>query len=327
MDSYKLVWTAYQGTSKDITGYVAELQCTDAMEALSAELTFTFARNSNDKYLGVLPIHAGDRVQLFNNAAEIFRGIIREVSTDGTVTANDLGWYLGQSTIIMQANKLAASEVIKKVGAKAGVQIGKMPSIPTLITEIYANKTPAEIITAILEKATAERGTKYFCRVEGSALCIYEYPVTPIKPIYKPAENLAAFPITWRLGSVSGSENINDLRNTVTVYRDKDDTLRVLDTASDADSVAHYGLLQHVIQADDKMTSAQATQAAKATLKNLNQVAQDYTIESMFGADEVRCGVMLEFNSPGYIVGKFIVTEVTHTYYPTHTMTLEVKSI
>ncbi len=324
MDKYKLIWTPYRGKARDITDYASDLQSKDSMEALSVELSFTVVRNPRDPYIGVLPIHAGDHVQLLGNANEIFRGVIHEVGTDGSVIANDLGWYMGQSTIILQVSKLAASEVIRKACTKAGVTIGHLPDIPTAITQIYTDKTPADIVKEVLEKATAERATRYFSRVEGSKFCVYAYPTDPIVPMYKPADNVAAFPITWRLGDASGKETIAELRNTVTVYRDKDDVLRVLASTQDAASVKHYGLLQHTVKAEDDANRAQAAQVAKSTLSNLNRVTQEYTIDNMFGSDEVRCGVMLEFHSPGYIVGNFIVTDVTHCYFPTHTMQLGV---
>ena len=94
----------YQGSSvRDITEVVGNPQLRDELDALSVEVTFQALRNDkNDPYAHWYGISPGDKLRIVNHGTEIFSGIILTVGQDGSVTANDPGWHLGKSQIILQ---------------------------------------------------------------------------------------------------------------------------------------------------------------------------------------------------------------------------------
>ena len=90
-------------TVTDITRAVSQPEARDELDALSVELTFTAVRNNNrDKYMHWYGIEPGDKLRVVNHGREVFSGVILTVGLDGTVTANDMGWYLTKSEIILQ---------------------------------------------------------------------------------------------------------------------------------------------------------------------------------------------------------------------------------
>lgn len=313
--------------NQEITGYLADgMNLKDSMDALSTELSLTVATNQRDPFLNPPKISPGDKVLLTGvNGTEIMRGIITTSNIDGSATAFDFGFYLNKSEVILQCNKVAADQAIRELCKKAGVPVATVPPMPTLITKNFIGQTPASILQEIVEQVTAERGTRYFFRVEGNALAVRPYPTTPITAYaQQPAGD--PFPITWLLGSVSGGMSIDELKNSVTVVSGGD-KVSVLAAAKDQVSVNKYGWLQKVETATEGAKKAQAANVARNTLARLNKVTESYSISNILGSDAVRCGVMLAFNSPGYgIVGNYIVTDVTHTYGAAgHTMSLTIE--
>ena len=320
MDNYKLLVNGF-----DITGRVGGLSSTEDIDALSVQLSFTVVKNPHDTYIPAFTLAPGDKIQLFNNQSLVFRGIVIKTGLDGSVQANDFGYYLNKSKIILQCNGVPADEGIRQLGAKAGVSVGSLPSMPTKITEIFVDKTPAEILKSILETVTAERGTKYFYRVEpDSGLCIYPYPSTPIKLRVQLARNLRTFDPTWSLGDVSGEDSMDGLCNQVTIYRTEDENARVLAKATDSASISKYGWIQHMESADEGVTAAQARQMAQTKLAELNQLTVTRKVDNMLGAD-VRAGEMLQFSSDKFgLSGNWMIKQITHNYDSTHTMSMEV---
>ena len=193
MDDYKLLWN---GT--DVTSRVGDLRSTECIDGLSVQLTFRAARNPHDKYMGALPLEPGDQIQLVNNGLLVFRGLLTRVGLDGSASASDFGFYLNKSKIILQCNGVAADAAIRQMAAKAGVSLGTLPAMATKIQDVYIDKEPSAILKDILDKVTAETGTRYFSRVEPKrGLCVYAYPTTPVKVVHQLARNLRPFDPTW----------------------------------------------------------------------------------------------------------------------------------
>lgn len=112
-------------TVTDITRAVSQPEARDELDALSVELTFTAVRNNNrDKYMHWYGIEPGDKLRVVNHGREVFSGVILTVGLDGTVTANDMGWYLTKSEIILQLADAAAPDAVRRMCAKAGIAAG-----------------------------------------------------------------------------------------------------------------------------------------------------------------------------------------------------------
>lgn len=310
----------------DVTPRAGEISSTEDLEQLSVQLSFRLAHNPHDKYLPSGRTQPGDRVQLFHDSVLIFRGIVVQSGLDGTAQANDFGFYLNKSKIILQCNGVPADDAIRQLCKKAGVSLGSLPALPTIITDVFIAQEPSAILKTLLERVTAERGTKYFFRVEpDSGLCIYPYPQTPIQLSVQLARNLRPFDPTWSLGSISGTDSMEALKNQVVIYREEDKKAHILATETDSNSIERYGWLQDMHTADEGMTAAQARQMAKTKLAENNRLTVTRTVSDMLGAD-VRAGQMLRFSSEKFgFGGNWLIKQVTHSYNPTgHTMSMEV---
>lgn len=313
---------------KDITNFISNLTTTDNVDSLSVEMSFSVVKNPKDKYLtGIAPvINCGDKILFKNDNAEIFRGIVLSVGFDGSIKANDYGFYLNKSEIILQCNKTSATNAINMMCNKTGIPVGNIVSIPTIIDKNYIGTTPSEILKDILEQATAEQGKNYLFKVEEGKLNVYHYPTKPITAVYKQVSG-DSFDITWLLGDVSGSKNIEELKNSVKVISNENDVVKNLAEATASASIGKYGFLQKV-----ETITAENTQnpnsVAKSKLRELNVISEDYSVGNILGSDLVKSGVMLQFNSPAYgLAGYFIATDVTHNYGATHTMSLGIKRV
>lgn len=96
------------GAVTDITEAVDAPEARDELSALSVEVSFTAVRNNNrDKYMHWYNIEPGNKLRIVNHGVEVFSGVILTVGLDGTVTANDPGWYLTKSQVIFQAANAA----------------------------------------------------------------------------------------------------------------------------------------------------------------------------------------------------------------------------
>lgn len=253
-------------TVTDITRAVSGPEARDELDALSVELTFTAVRNNNrDKYMHWYGIEPGDKLRVVNHGREVFSGVILTVGLDGTVTANDMGWYLTKSEIILQLADAAAPDAVRRMCAKAGIAAGTIDLPPTRISQVWVGSTPEQILEDILAICSAETGLTYRRRVREGALQVGPLPTTPIIAYHKPAENLGAFDITLAKGSVSGSDSMAELTNSV-VLAAGGQSAETLGRAYNSASIAKYGLLQAVETLSGDENTAQARQRLQTLL-------------------------------------------------------------
>lgn len=318
----------YKGsTVTDITEAVSSPEARDELSALSVELTFTAVRNNNrDKYMHWYNIEPGDKIRVVNHGAEVFSGVILTVDLDGTVTANDPGWYLTKSEIVLQVSNAAAADAVRRMCAKAGIPAGTIDLPPTRISEVWVGSTPEQILEDILDICSAETGQSYRRRVRNGALQVGPLPSVPIIAYHKPADNLGAFDITLAKGDVTGSDSMSELTNSV-VLAEGGDTAKTLGRAYNSASIAKYGLLQAVETLSGDETTAQARQRVKNLLVQGDRLTRERTVEEIWGADEVESGILLQFQPNSYgVTGVQRVTGVTHRYGHPHLMSLTVEA-
>lgn len=307
--------------------YVADVELSESIDSLSAELSFKVPINPKDKYMtyAVKRPACGDKVIFRNGNTILFGGIIIEVGLDGTVKANDYGYYLNKQEIIFQCLGVSVTNAIKQMCNKIGlVSIGELCEIPTKITKNYINQTPAAILEDMLTIASVEQGKNYKFKVRNGKLNVVPYPtVVTIANYRQPGGR--QFDCSWLLGGVSGSQTMSDMRNKVVVVSNSDSSTNILATAEDKASQEKYGVLQTVVQVDD---GAAAATKAKAKLKELNVITESYSVDEMLGADIVSSGMILYFSSDGYgLKGLYLTKSVTHKYSPNHTMSLELIKV
>lgn len=314
------------GAGQEITQWVSAPEARDELEALSVELTFTALRNQlydpNMTWPGLTP---GDKLKVVNHGTEVFSGVILTVGLDGNVTANDLGWYLTKSQVILQVSNAAAEDAIRQMCAKAEIPVGQLPSLPTRITEVWTGETPEAILQDILEICSAETGKQYKRRVKNGALQVTELPSTPMVAYHKPADNLAAFDITIAKGTVTGSDSMSELYNSV-VLTQNGENAAVLGRGYNQASRDQYGLIQLVESLGGDENSAQARQRIKTLLDQNDRLTIQRQVDELWGADEVESGVLLRFETNQFgVSGNQRVVSVTHRYGPTHLMSVTVQ--
>ena len=315
------------GAVTDITEAVDAPEARDELSALSVEVSFTAVRNNNrDKYMHWYNIEPGDKLRIVNHGAEVFSGVILSVGLDGTVTANDPGWYLTKSQVIFQASNAAAPDAVRRLCAKAGIAAGTIDLPPTRISGVWVGTTPEQILEDILDICSAETGLTYRRRVRNGALQVGPLPTAPIIAYHKPADNLGAFDITLAKGSVTGSDSMADLVNSVALA-EGGDTGKMLGRAYNAASIAKYGLLQAVETLSGDENTAQARRRLGTLLSQQDRLKRERTVDEIWGADEVESGILLQFQSNSYgVTGVQRVTGVTHRYGHPHLMSLTVEA-
>lgn len=331
MDNYTIFLIKDNGITRKITNISSGLSWRDSINTLGMELNMVQVRNINDRYMRNYDLaETGDKIVLKNNGNEIFRGIIVNLSIDRyskSITAFDYAFYLNQSKTIIQFNNKRADECIKQLCNKFNVPIGNITSIPITITKIYKDKTVADIIRDILKQAIDSLGMK--CRLEMRAgkLYIERYTDLIVVPKFKPAPNISSFNPLRAIGSISKTESITDMRNSILITSNDEKSSRVIAEAKDDNNIAKFGLLQEVEAIDDK-NIAQARTIAKNKLKELNRIGENISIR-LLGDDNVRSGRILEIENEMFnLKGRYLVKDCTHTYQNRiHTMDLTLEKV
>ena len=328
VDAHRLI--RYRGgQARDITAFAGDLQAVDELGTLSVELSFGVIVAPWDQYVEKNIVQPGDKLRVVNHDLTVFSGQVESVTLDGGVTAYDRGWYLNKSQIILQVTGMPGDEAIRQACAKAGVGVASICSLPTRITQVWLGDTPADILGEILETVSAETGKQYQYFVRDGGLVVQELPTAVLTAYHKPADNLPAFNITWALGQVSGEDSIAELRNAVLIAAEGGGKAYIGAQAKNAASVEQYGFLQYIQTVTSNPGTAQLKQMAQNLLSQLDRVGRTRTIGEIWGCDEVRSGVVLDFNSPAFgISGKNRVKRVTHHYGGAgHTMELEIEAL
>ncbi len=324
VDDYRVILNG-----EDITNFASEITLDDAIDALAVEASFGVFVSPWDKYVKKLHISPGDTVKIMNHDSELFQGKVVTVSLDGQVTAYDQGRYLNSSEIILQCSSLPADDAIRQLCAKTGVKAGIIPEMSTKIDGLWVGDTAATILNEILETCTAKTGKSYHYRVSGGKLCVAELTNEPITAYHKPAENIAPFDITWALGKVSGEDSAEGLYNAVVIAAEEDGNVAVGATASNETSKLRHGALQYIETVNLDPGETELGNMALRLLEQYDRVSHTRHIDEIWGADEVKSGVVLSFNSPAFgIKGLHRVIHVVHHYHNAeHTMELELQAL
>lgn len=308
----------------DISKISGEYQRSDNSDGLGEEFSFNIALNKKDKYWPTFNIEMGDKILFVKDSKSTFTGMITEDScTDDTVhsiKAYDYGFLMNKSQVYVQFRKLAADACIEKLCVDYSVPIGSICSMPTPIDKVYNGDTVSDCFKDIISQAEADSGEKYRMEIRGGLLFVETESSLVIKATYKGADNIEPFDITKEIANLTVTRSIADMRNSVKIISSSEQSAQVIGEASASDSVAKFGLLQHVetLSGDDV---SKAKNEAKNRLASLNKVGESITLKLM-GDDAVRSGRILEFNEP-QIKGQYMVSNCTH-YYSNNSHTMDV---
>lgn len=316
-----------KGFGEDITGYVSNLSMKDDLNALSTELTFTYFKSIWDKYVKDLALEPGMTITLTNNGQPIFIGRIVSVGIDGAVTCYEAGYYLNKSQIVYQATNAKASDVIRAVSEKTGIPVAWIEEITTPISKSWVGSTPSTIISDVLEAAEQANGRKYQYFTRNGQLYVRSLPTTKIWPTYKPADNIADFPIQWAVQSITGSDSIDGMANAIQLVGQDSSAVYTGAIAKNVTSINKYGLLTKVVTQQTDPGDAALKTIVEKDLKDSDQLQASRSV-TLWGSDMVMAGGILEFHQPKWkLEGDYRVKSVTHNYERQgHVMTLELTA-
>lgn len=321
---YQVFWQGAAGR-EDISERSGNLAVTDDLDSLAVSMSLDVAQNIADPFFPPLKIACGDRIQLYHGGELVMDGQVNVVSGDYrnslTLTAYDDGVILGKNDLIIQFNGVSADVAIRQMCRRLGIAVGELPAMPTAISKIYHDSVSV-ILEGILNTVTAETGARYLVRCMGGTVNVRRVGAEVLAPKYYFAANMDPAPIQAQPSAPSFKRDIEDLRNMVKIYTDKDGAVSVLASASDPVSVARYGQ-RMALETYSDQESAPAAQKARTRLAELNRESEEISLQTM-GADEVYAGALLEFDLEEFS-GVFLVKAVTKNYGHPYTMDLTLE--
>jgi len=306
----------------DITEIAGKIEWGDSTDTIGADMSLTVAISPE---LG-FDVKTKDIVILFGDC-ELFRGIIVDISKplDDTKTCRiyDFAYYMGQSKLVIQFNGISAIDAITMVCEKCGITVGGIPETKASIKKVYFNESPADIITDILLQEFGDTSQTFFMEVRGSVFYIFK-PFR-ISGRFKPSENIADYDVTNVPSSLTMTESITDISNSVVIVSGSAENYRVVAEVSDAEDIKRYGLRQYYEVIEDKNIS-QAANIANNMLKQFNKVVKTLSAEFP-GADNIRSGRILTFDdADNGLTGDYLIKNCRHTVDGgVHTMTVDLE--
>lgn len=324
MNDYKLILLK-MGQSYDITKMAGGLQWRDNIDTLGMNLSFSKAQ-SLEKFIPKYKCEPGDKMILLNGAKELFRGIVVDNDFDkfsDGINAFDFAFYLNENDDIIQFKNVKADDALKKLCSKHGVPIGSIASMATKIKKIYKDKV-SDIIKDILEQVSNENGKKYRLEMRAGKLFIEEYKNIEVQGTFKQSEKLNGIDIR-SVPEITGIQrSISGMKNCIIVSTGEN---KILAKAKNQSSINIFGLLQEVIEVDEK-DAAKARNIANTNLVSKNKINKAIKCK-MLGDDNVRAGRIIKLNVADYgVVGKFLITDCSHRLESgIHTMELELEEI
>lgn len=303
------------GKKQDITRMIGNLAWSSNTDALGEELSFETAYNDSAYFKSLDTVKPGDQLALMNGSRFLNYFIVVTSTSGGrfgkSFACFDRSWYLNKNETVIQFKKASASQAISKLLDKFGVK-HNIAKIPTLITKIYKDQTISDIIKDILDQVQQETKTKYRIEMVKDVLTIHKQKDMLINPMIRITSNTPAVPATKTLSNPNRQLSIDEMKNTVIVVSEGDDSAKIFAKATSKSSVSKYGQLTEVVTLDSK-NAAQARNIAANTLADLNKVAETVTFD-MLGHDDIRAGRLIKVNEPVTgIIGTYLIKTANHT--------------
>ena len=275
----------------DILPYSNSLSWSSDVDTLGTQLSFDSIKD----------LAEGQVVSLYETDKELIRGIVIK-KTDKTNTfsyvVQDYSFYLRNKTL-KQFNNMAASECIKSLITDAYL-VGNITDIPTLITQIYKDKTLDEIIEDILSKAQSDQGIYYFKEIVGNVLNVYRLEDMKIVP------NII-------VGDYEIESSIENMKNDISVISSEEKYNSIVASASDETKYSWYGKLSDTVTVDADNV-AQALNIAINKLNELNKIEKSTTVPLVILDEsvEIKANRYIYLHS-GKLIGYYFVKSAKHS--------------
>jgi len=307
------LYTIVDGSEIDISNQSGNLSWSYQAQTLGVNLTFDYAKINDQE------IKPGSIILLkdIDDQEVIILGIVVDRTRKGKVynlSIYDFAFYLNKSEMTIQFNNTNATTAIEQLLKKAGIEIGSIPWMSTLITKIYIDTTISQILNEIIDQVFLETGIKYFFEMNGSKLDIKKVGAEVFEGSFKLADNLAPIMLEDVIGKdFTITDSISELKNSIIVLSSEADSVRILERAKDQASINQYGLLQDIISIDAK-DEAKARNIANQALKEFNRVVSAITLP-VLGHKGLKQYRTLKINDADMgLVGDYLILSASHTY-------------
>lgn len=302
MNDYQLILTGTDGTGADATQRISSLSWSGSIKQTARQLEADLV-TPNDGSLPELPCANGTQALLKVSGQARFTGtlVTREKATDSaltTVTALDRGLFLANNEGWYSFRGTTPEAAVRTICAAYGIPVGTLAATGMAVSRKYPGVALSKILDSLYTLAAEQNGKRYLVRFNGAGkLEAVEKPQTAALEI-APGKNLQTLRVT---------EDISAMQNSVAIYTEAGKLVRTVD---DAESVALYGQLQHILTQRD---GSDAGAEAQAWLEDNGQ-QQTMTVECL-GDPALISGnaVILRANATG-AAGLCWIDSDTHTW-------------
>ena len=269
----------------------------------------------------ILTLEVGKSIRFKVDDDEVFRGVIfgTEMNSDGSmrITVRDYNHYLTKNTDSLKFKKMKASEIVKSICKKYGIDYGTIDDTGYVIPKlIFRDKTIYDMIITALTETRQKTGKVFLLSNEKGKLVLRERKKQVKRLVISDGSNILGANMT---------QSIEDLRNSVR-YTGKSGPDAKGVTVSDSDSIKKYGLMREKQDDSDKKDS-QLQPIASALLKELNKVATESNVD-VIGHKDIFAGATVQVTEKmtGLSGGFYVITD-SHTFEPSgvHTMSLKIS--
>ncbi|MCG8337347.1 MAG: hypothetical protein MJE63_22835, partial [Proteobacteria bacterium] len=278
---------------------------------IKSALKFSIAL-SDDKQFPKNPVEVGDLIIILEDNMEIIRNVVVEESqsnlTSVSYTGYDIGWWLRQSKSVYQFNNVSAKQAIATILTDFDMK-HDIAEMPTLIHQIYIQKSPAEMISDIIKQYQNETGKKMYTETDRGVLYIKSIKDMTVIGSFKLTGNLEAMDITKAPLSFIKSKNLLDMRNRIRMIVSDNSVTEEIASIQDKKSIKKYGLIEETYKIE-KENSAQARQVAKILLQRLNKVKETHKL-TLFGDTSFKSGRLFNVDIEG-ITGRYMIMNAAH---------------
>ncbi len=323
---FKVILVKNDGTkSYDITPLVTTISW-DSNLSLMAAMEFEIIW-SDTAHIPINPCDLGDVVILTKAGEEVHRGVIVTESRSGRgnlkYTVYDYAWYLGKSKSVYQFNRMPASQAITRILNDFGMLIGNVPTMNTIIDDIYIEKSPAEIIEDIYKREEQRTGKRFNVEMRQGKIYFEEMKDLVIKGTFRLAANVEPYDVLSNPLGVDRTRTIDSMRNRVKILIEKDKNYEVVARAEDEALIKKYGLIEEVFKIDAE-DAAKAREVARILLQRLAKIQETNSL-TLMGDVAFKAGRLLDVTEPiTGMNGRYIIVKAKHTVKnQIHTMNLE----
>lgn len=259
-------------------------------------------------------IAPGSQFVLMDDTTHVMSGIVSDYTqnkaNEFVYAGYDFGFYLNKNSIIKQFNSMKISDAFNKLCSEFNIPVGEIPSMSTTVKKIYKGVNLSDVFKEFLELHTAKTGADYYyftCR-DGS-FSVKKYEIN--EDLRGVVNDIMAIKSTDTLMSPSISVSMAELKNQIIVTDNSSDKISKLVKVNDAQSIAKYGLLQHVESVDTNKSNNLAG-VAQNKLNELNQLQTTIDL-TMLGNCEMHKGVIMPINNDELgLSGDYLIKSSRH---------------